>query len=546
MNKSERKEKGKNTAKREIYVVVGILSCVCSLILRIPLLYIIGEKGIAYFGLANEIYIAAGCIFTYGLSMAVSALVRFRVRREQYKNAGRVLRGGFILAAVIGAVLSLVFVFAASVFAKNVIALPAAGLAISMMAPAIVFQMLTGVFRGYFEGNGSRVPSVHSMLIETVVMITGSIIGAVVLYKYGIKVSALLQNENYAFAYGAMGAAVGILAASVLGFLHMLLLYCIYHGSVKKQAARDIQKNQDRGLRIFHILIGTAAPFAGYAALFRVLPLLDGILFIRMAGEAVDSVLLWGSYYGKYLVVTGIICLLITLIVELQVKKIIYYVDREEYKMARDKTGTLVHQTALISVPAAVFTAVLSENLTNLLYKGDNSAAASLIAAGSVIIVLFPFSDLFGKILIRLNKMKYVIGYEAISFVVHIVLVLFLLGNTGLSATALVIANIVSFLILTVLGFLLVSRSLQYRQEWLRSIAFTVITAAIAGLTAMLLNKALSPFAGTTIALFVCLLVSVAVYMVLLIVTKAVTENELKNMPGGGILFMLGRLMKFM
>lgn len=546
MNNSEKKERDKKSSRKDSYIVVGIFSYVCSLILRIPLIYMIGEKGIAYFSLANEIYIAVGCLFTYGLSSAVSMLVRYRVRREQYKNAGKVLRGALTLAVVLGAVLSILFTFWGTFLARAVIKLPLAGLTICMMAPAVIFQILTGVFRGYFEGNGSRVPTMHSVLLETVVMITGGLIGAALLHKYGIKVSALLLNEDYAAAYGAMGASIGILAASIMGFLHMLLLFFLYRGNARKQAFRDSQRSQDKSFHLIHMLIGTAIPFAGYAVLYRIVPLLDGIFFVRTAGEGIDAVLLWGNYYGKYLVVTGVISLLAALPGTLQIKKVIYYVDREEFRMAREKTGQLVHQAALICIPAAVFTAVLSENLLNLLFKGNNEATATYVAFGSILIVLFGFADLFAGILLRMKRMRYVIGCEAISFAVHLVVLLILLENTGLSVMAVVISNIVSFAVLMILGFVLVVRGLQYKQEWLKTIAFTIIAAAVSGLLIMLLNRVLSPFAGTTIALVVCIPVAIIIYMLLLIVTKAVAEEELESMPLGGILLWFGRLIKFM
>lgn len=541
MNKPERK-----ASRKDSFAVIAVLSYVCSLIFRIPLLYMIGEKGIACFGIANEIYVLTGCLFTYGLSRAVHMLIRFRIKREQYKNAGKVLRGALILALLTGIVLGITILAAGSFFANNVVGMPLAGLAVSLIAPAVVFQLLTGVFRGYFEGNGSRVPSMHSVIIQTVLMITGGLAGAVVWYKYGVKVSALLRREDYASAYGAMGACIGILAASFFGFLHMLLLFFIYRGNTKRQEARDSQRNQDKGFHIIHMLIGTAVPFAGFAVLFRIVPFLDGILFIRTAGEEADAISLFGSYYGKYVVIIGTISLLIALSGLGQIKKIIYYMDREEFRMARDKMGLLMHQTALISIPAAVFAAVLSENILNILFKGNNESTAQLVSFGSVIIVMFAFSRLFSDILVRLNNMKYVIGYEAAALVLHVILLLFLLKNTGLSITAVVIGNILFFAVLMTAGFLLTARSLQYRQEWLHAVAFTIVDAAVAGIVIMLVNRLLSSFAGTTIAFVICLPLGILIYMILLVVTKAVTENELENMAGGRILLMLGRKMRLM
>jgi stage V sporulation protein B len=534
------------TGRKDNYMTAGILSYVCSLLQRIPLLYIMGERGIAYFSFASELYVLAGCLFTCGLSAAVSQLVRYRVRREQYKNADRVLRSAVILALCMGIAVGAFLLALHAVIARYVIGLPLAGLAICMISPALVFQLLTGVFRGYFEGSGSRVPTAHSIQLETLMMIIGGLMGASLLHKYGIKVSALLQNDNYAGAYGAMGAALGILTAALFGFLHMLFVYFVYRRKTGKQAAMDATKNQDKGSHIIHMLIGTAAPFAAYAVLYRITPLLDGIFFVRLSAPEEDTAYLWGTYYGKYLPVIGTLCLLMTLTGISQVKRILYYTDREEFRMARERLALVIHQLALWSVPAAIFTAVFAKNIMNLIFSGNNEEGAYYAALGSILIVLFGFASLFSDILIRLKKMNLVIIGEGAALAVHILLLILLLKSTALSVIAVVIANIISFAILAVWGFLLVQKRLQYRQEWLHAIAFTLVDGAVAGLLGMLLQRGLSAVLPDVGTLLIGLPVSGLAYMVLLIITHAVSEKELENMALGRILIFVGKRMKMM
>ena len=87
-----RKGKEAKGRRKESYWTVLIFTCIASLILRVPLIYMTGEKGVAFGSFAIELYVAAGCFFTYGFSSATASLVRYRVRREQYGNAARVLK----------------------------------------------------------------------------------------------------------------------------------------------------------------------------------------------------------------------------------------------------------------------------------------------------------------------------------------------------------------------------------------------------------------------------------------------------------------------
>ena len=531
---------------KDYYTMAGILTYVCTLLFRVPLFYIIGEKGIGYFSMANELYIVIGSFFSYGLSKAVATLVRYRIRREMFKSADKVMKGAVILALVLGGILSVIFFWGAYGFVESMVQVPLSGLALSLMAPAIVFNILTSVYRGYFQGNGSKIPTMHSQILETVFMLVGGLIGARILYTYGQKVAAFLQNEDYAAVYGARGAVIGILLSAVFCFLHMLLLFFLYRGRSRRQAGtRELQRNSDRGFHITYMLLATAIPYGIYMLLFRILPLVDGCLFLRFATEG-NSLVIWGGYYSKYMVIIGIVSAMLMLPYSEQVRKFVSAIEREDYEIAREGLAVLLHQTFLYTVAAAVFTAVLAENLLNLLFRGNNDKTAELITWGSVLIVFSVLGILFITILVRLHKMKTVFCILAAAFALHVITILLLLQTEGVGILSLIAANIVFYIAVMSGGFFFLARSCQYRQEWLKAVAFTVVAAGIAGLIMMLLNRVLSPLTGSTISLVICLPIGIVVYLVLLILARGVNREELQEMTGGMLMMKIGEWMHLM
>lgn len=539
------KKSRKAASRKDLFAVIGIFVFLCGLIFRILLQFIIGEKGIGYFSIANEVYFLSGCILATGLSEAVTVLVRFRIRREQFKNADKVLRGALLLGLLTGGILALLLFSGGGAFAKNTAGMPLAGISLSFIAPAVIFQMLTGAFRGYFQGNGTRIPTTHSRMLEMLFLMIGGLAGAKALYEYGQKVAALRQNGDYAAAYGAMGAGIGIVTASVLAFLHMLLLFAMYHRNAKKQLLRDIQKTQDGFGRILYLLLRGWVPYGLYEALYYGIVLLDACLFMRMA-KAADAVTLWGRYYGRYMVFVGLAGGLLSFAWLEPVRKIAALMEHEEYRSARDRMGIAIHQTAMLSIPAGVFLAVFSENLLNLIFKGSNADSVPYLIWGGAAVVLCAFSGLFSYVLLRLRRKKYVIVCEAAALLVHIALLMILLGNTKLSVTAVIIGNLVFLGILAAAEFAILSRLIQYRPERMKETAFLIVDAGIAGLAAMLLNKGIASFAGTTISLIISLPVGIILYAVLTIVTRAVSRQELEGTMAGGILIRLGSRMHFM
>ena len=319
----------------------------------------------------------------------------------------------------------------------------------------------------------------------------------------------------------------------------------IYKRRISGNEIRDMQRGQESGVHILRMLIVTAAPYAAYAFVFHCLPLLDGCFYLNASKESTEAIHLWGNYYGKYMVVIGVFASLVALTTIEPLRKIIGLIDREEYRLAREKAGFLLHQIALLTVPTAVFTAVLAENILNLFFKGNNTKTAEWIMWGSLIIVLYVYALLFMNMLVRLKKMRLVTGCGAVAVLVHVIVTLLLLKNTLLGMTSLVIGNIVFYLLLAAAGAFFVGKSISLSLINVKGIAFTIVSAAIAGLIVMLLNKALVAVLGTTIALVICLPVGVTAYLVLVIVTRAVNERDMQNIRGGGVLLAVARLMHF-
>ena len=520
------------TSRKDYITTVMGISLIGMMIFRLVMGKLVGDKGMACFGSANEIYFIVAGTFSFGLSEAVSVLVRYRVRREQYKSAQRVLGGALLLGGLAGAFLGLFILVLSKKVAGGILHMPIAGLAVSMMAPSIFFFILTGIFRGYFQGNGSRVPAMHSQVLQVIFTYAGGIAGAFMYREYGQKVSALLRNEDYTSAYGAKGACIGILAASILCFLHVLVIYFVFRRNIRNQLGREMQKNQDSRLYIFRMILGTGGIYALYWFFFHASVLAGEIVLFQFSKETAGLIGKWGAYYGKALAITGIAGEIVCMACLAPVRRIAVLWEREEYRAAREKVAVLIHQCAAIAIPTAVLLAVLSENLLNVIFGGDNHQTAVWIQTGSITIVFFVLSTVFTDMLLKGKRISYAVGIGASAFVLHIG-VMILLVNTGWDIPALIVGSIAFYMVITGCGFWIIMRKLQYNQEWIRTFAVTIVASAITGVIAMLLNKVFEPLLGALVSLLICVMVSVLVYLVLLTFMRAFRDDEMDEMAGG-------------
>ena len=101
-NKSET---GKNfLVQGSILAIAGVITKIIGAVYRIPLVNILGDKGMGYYGVAFQIYAIALTLTSYSLPLAVSKLVSARLATGQYKNAYRVFRGAMTFAIAAGGI----------------------------------------------------------------------------------------------------------------------------------------------------------------------------------------------------------------------------------------------------------------------------------------------------------------------------------------------------------------------------------------------------------------------------------------------------------
>ena len=101
------------------------------------------------------------------------------------------------------------------------------------------------------------------------------------------------------------------------------------------------------------------------------------------------------------------------------------------------------------------------------------------------------------------------------------------------------------YLLLTAAGFELVSRVMQYRQDWIRGVAIPTVLAAVTGVVTMLINRFLTPAAGRVAGTIVCVVVGILVYVILLLAARNMREEELNSSFFGRLLLKVGRLIHF-
>ena len=517
--------------------MAGILSRLIGIARRFPMQHIFGDKGNGYYAAAYSVYSLMLIISCYSLPLAVSKAVSSKISKRQYKSAQRVFQCAMIFALTMGGVTFFICEYLGDFLAEHIMEEPMGAMALKVLGPALLTVSVMGVFRGYFQGLGTMMPTAVSQILEQVFVLIGSIAGTYVLYNYGGKVGALHHNEDYAPAYGAAGASIGPVLGSVVGLLFLAFVYVMY------------RKGRIDGYpQIFKLIILTIIPVLLSSTVYNISDVIDTSIFGKvMVAKGMSDVKtdIWGVYTGKYKVLVNVPIALANAMCSSIVPVLTKLMVREEYGRARERIGQAMRFTMIVAFPSSVGLAVLARPIISLLFKGEVDMAVNMLHVGSMSVVFFAISTLTNGVLQGINRMRVPVRNAAIALVIHVVF-LYAALQMDMGINAVIYANILFAAIVCILNAMAIRKYMRYNQELVRTFAIPAIASIVMGIVIGLLNMLLSKSAGKALTVFVGIGVGAIVYFAVLILLKGINEHDLRSMPGGRTVLSIARRFRLM
>ena len=522
----------------------GVLSYVLILGMRVPLVREIGSAGVGMFAPAFELFFLITLFTSYSITGAMTGIIRYRVKREQYRSAKKVFKTAFVLNLSFGVLAAILLVVFSSKIAGILVLEPLSRMAVMAAAPVVLLSAFIGTFRGYFNGYGLGRMTAHSQYIEAVSMIAAVLSCSGLLYAYGSKAAALKQNGPLACAYGALGAMLGVMVSQIVTVLHLLVVYVIYSGTLRGKLGMDGSRRMETQYTIQRMLLDNSVPVAVTAILCNLFMLIDqrmlNYCMSRLELEP-ERTALWGDYYGKCAVVLGIGSAFAILSVYSLTGRISSAYEREEYRVMRDRIGRAVRRLCIASFPIAIYLAVLAKALLSCLFTGDIDAVAGWVQKGAAVIVLYAFAFLFGQLMYKMHMMRELVITTAVSLTVHVICAYALVQRALLGIDGVIYSLIIFTAVYAGLNFFLMSRSLKYRQEWLGGIVFPAAAAGVSGIIVGLVNRLLLEPLGCLPTILIGIVAGLFFYVTLLMILRVIGEAELSKIPFGFFFIMLGR-----
>ena len=531
-----------------ILAMAGVIARLIGLIYRVPMQRTIGDAGMGYYSAAFQIYSLMLIISSYSLPVAVSKLIAGYTARDEYKNAKRIYNCSMLFACFTGGITCLIVFFCAD-FLAGLIKLPKSAIALRILAPTLLVVAIMGVMRGFFQGNGSMVPTATSQLVEQIINAIVSVVAAKFLFDYGLGVSGLLRDDDYAAAYGAAGGTLGTSAGALAGLICLIIVYLISKRDFNYRVRHDENRHSDTFGRMLFALILTVLPVLLSTTVYNLSDILDqGIFNYVMDTKGLSEVKAehWGIFSTKYKVLTNVPVALASAVCSSMMPSLTGCIRREEYKIARRKVSLAMRFTMILSIPCAVGLAVLGKPIISTLFQGEVDIPATMLKIGSIAVVFYSMSTLLNGVLQGIDKLNIPVRNAAIALVLHVGILYFMLDVFNMGLYGVVISCVLFALIMCILNWLAIRKYLNYQQEIVRTFVIPTVSSIFMGLVAWLSNFLISKALSSFVSLAISIALSVCVYFVLLIKLKGVKEKEIRSFPGGNLMAAIARFFRLL
>ena len=525
---------------------------------KIPLGGILSDAGFADFNTAYNIYSLLIIISTGGLPVALSKMVS----EANAVGRGNQVKKVFSLALATFCVLGTISFCIMAFFPHQLADLMRdshAAYSILALAPAVFFICPLSAFRGYFQGHTLMTPTAVSQVIEALCKLV-----------IGLALASLFMKQELGESVAAAGAILGVSVGCMLGALYV---YFCYRGHVRTLPASQDEPEDSRSILI--TLARLAIPITLSSSVIALTNILDTSIMLGRLQDALklteDAARDMKGMYDKALTLYNLPASFMVPLTASVIPHVSAALKVKRRRQAAQISETTLRTTALLAIPAGVGLFVLGEPIIRLLYPSTDVAQAGWmlsvlgVASVAVCFMLVCNSILQAHQLVALPMATTVVGC-ALKLVVGYVLI----GDPDIGIKGGAVSTVVCFWLIAVLDLFIIRRTLPRSLSLARVFVKPVGAAAAMGLSAWAIHglayqlmvklglflamgedeKPLLDEAGrfilgrTGVALSVAAAIGVAVivYFVLIVVTRAISKEDLALIPKGERLAKILRL----
>lgn len=513
---------------------------------KVPLINLLGDKGMGYYSIALVIYLFLMTCISYGLPKAVSSLLISQSSKGQYRLVYKTIISSFIYATIAGGISTVLLILGADTIASSFMSASYGGFTIRVFAPCLLFVSVLGVLHGIYTGIKRERISIIAHRIEVILVAVFSILGVYIFSSRGLNIAEEKSDLLYEPVYGSMGAALGLCCGVFITCVFVLICFGNYRKKLLRMSEKDVNSKVIPSKKeIIIILIKTMFPFALTVAMYHLSNLIDYSIFNHMMNvqgyKENNYIILLGMLNGKYEFFISMPLLFVQWYVVSKVPSLTQVAKEGSKRKVCNKIGQNIRYTMMCIIPFTVFYILYAKPLMNLLFNGINDTPAVLLKTGAISIVLYSLAMISNAALNTIEEGMSVARNVLIALVVHVICLLIMMIVLQWGIVAVVISRIVFASCIFILNDHTLRERTGYIQEYKRTFFIPLFASIIMGAISLVIYIILEIFLTEKIAVLIALVISVLIYVLSLIILGGITQREMYQLPGGKLLAPLCR-----
>ncbi len=503
-------------------VIIKILGA----IYKIPMGNILGDEGFGYFNTAYNVYNVLLTIATAGFPVALARMISAANalgRPAQAKRTMNVALVTFAGLGLVGSLLMAAFPTELAVFME----LPEASQSIAAVAPSVFLCCLLATYRGFCQGQGNMIPTTVGQILEVLAKVA-----------VGISLSLFLTMRGKSLPVASAGAIFGVVVGSAVALAYMIF----YKKKNYPEKGIAYTDTPDSSFSIFKEILRIGIPITLGASVMSVFTLIDNKLVLyqlqNAAGFSYDEAKILNGVYAKAMTLYNLPAAFITPLTISVVPSIAALVAGKKHAECCHVGESSIRISAIIAMPMGIGLAVLSYPIMNILYPNSHESGAKLLMYMGLAAIFVCLTLISNAVLQAHGNEKYPVISMIVGGFVKIGVNWILVGNPSINIVGAPIGTLSCYVVMCVLNYIFMCRSMEQRPSIKRmllrpAISSLVMGAAawgVYGLAAKLLGEG---WLRMALAMVCGVGVAVVVYVVLIIVTRAVTLEDMKLIPKG-------------
>ncbi len=533
---------------------------------KMPLnnIFLIGGRSI--FTSAFNLYSPIYAIAITGLPIAVARMVSERVALGRYRDVRaihKVATRMFLFVGVIGlaVMLALAYPYAVHSTVGGLQSLPA----VLVIAPSIFFCCAMSIYRGYYEGLRNMIPTAISQVIEALCKLILGIVLANFVMRFDLKEFVIAGVTIHKASMAAAAAIVGITFGTVVGTVYLWLSHRIRgDGITREQLINAAPAEPPKKLR--REMVTIAIPMVLSSVVLNLTNLIDTTnvqrilnrlmeqhpdTMERIYGEASRLVSTDPANYcwGVYGVVLDFRTLIPTIVTALGVSALPAISAAwalKKHKIVQSTINSVIRISLMISLPAGFGMAVLCREIPARLFEKDKPGVTPHAAPHFLMFchstALMSVSAPITNLLQGIGRTDVPVKSLLVGAVIKIASNYILVGNPEINIKGAPIGSILCYVAIVSINLSVLLKVTKVRLHLTTMLWKPLFCSGLSGAAAWAAKGLMQLLAARlgvdqTLSLLLAVLGAVAaavlVYGISMLLTRAVTEEDLEMLPKG-------------